>query len=97
MRTHLRLAAFCLVAIAASAGCTRPESRNSVKSHPICDAIEAAHTLLSESNAAWGEPQQVLRTGNNWYRIECESSGQGTERAVLVNPANSHAEFPMRR
>lgn len=63
----------------------------------IGDAIEEANALLREYKTDWGEPRQVLRTGSNWYRIEYAKAGDGSERVVLVNPADGHAEFPLRR
>lgn len=107
MRANCLLVVLGLGAIIVSASCTRsgpaqppcPDNgpSHSTGCHSICDAIESADALLAGGKMTWGEPRQILRTGSNWYRIEYESGGLGTERVVLVDPADGHAEFPLRR
>ena len=105
MKPHLLSGVFALALTLFLAACMggrqaetgSPAASTTARVYPICTAIDSAAKLLRAHGLDWGEPQQVLRTGSNWYRLEYARDGSGPERVVLVNPANGEAEFPLPR
>lgn len=74
-----------------------PAAGPALLAYPIVQAIRSADDFLQANRLNWGRPQQVLRTGSGWYRIEYQHDNLDRERVVLVDPGTRHAEFPLPR